>query len=48
MNKPENDTQNVLADLPVTDAQADATGGGAGTRDSHFRESTLGNELMNS
>ena len=37
-----------LADLPVADEQADETKGGPGpgSRDSHFRESNFGNELM--
>jgi len=38
----------ALTDLPVTDERAYETrgGSGSGTRDSHFRESTFGNELM--
>ena len=38
----------ALTSLPVADEQADETkgGSGSGTRDSHFRESTFGNELM--
>ena len=38
-----------LIDLPVTDGQADQTKGGPespGSRDSHWRESLFGNELM--
>ncbi len=46
MNKRENDNQNRLEDLPVTDEQAGETKGGPESRDAHFRESTFGNELI--
>ena len=41
--KPQADT---LTDLQVTDEQDDETKGGAGTRDTDWRESVFGNELM--
>ena len=45
MNKQEYDNQ-TIEDLPVADEQTDETKGGQGSRDAHFRESTLGNELI--
>ena len=47
-NENTNSLADTLIDLALADEQADETKGGpgAGSRDSHFRESTFGNELM--
>jgi hypothetical protein len=47
-NENTNSQADTLIDLALTDEQADETKGGpgAGSRDSHFRESLFGNELM--
>ena len=48
-NRIKAEQESRIEDLPLTDEQADETKGGAGgpgTRDSHWRESLFGNELM--